>query len=313
MGDVGPFAHRIRDEKVPPDRMVAVLAERQHGVVARRQLAELGLGRGAIHRRMTAGRLHRIHAGVYAVGYRRLSVHGRWMAAVLACGPTALLSHRSAAALLGLLLTSGSLIDVASPGRTRHKRPGVALHRPRELHAEDRAVRDRIPVTSVARTLLDLGHVVQPRQMRRAIDEAERLGLFDLRAVERLIGRAQGHPGLRHLEVALRQYSGPPPPTRSELERRFLDLCAEAGLPRPQVNVLVQGLEVDVLWSNRRLIVELDGYAFHHDRASFEEDRKRDAALNLAGYRVLRITDRRLHREPGMVVDMIRALLGART
>jgi hypothetical protein len=177
------------------------------------------------------------------------------------------------------------------------------------LHREDRAVREGIPVTSVSRTLLDLAPVVQPRQLRRAIDEAEQLGLFDSRTVERLIRRSHGHHGLRALQGALREYRGPPPPTRSELERRFLTVCGDAGLPPPQVNIFVAGWEVDVAWPARRLVVELDGYAFHRSRSSFEKDRERDTALQLAGYRVLRITHRRLDQKPAHVVNAVRSLL----
>jgi hypothetical protein len=278
-------------------------------VVAHRQLVELGIGRGGIERGVTAGRLHRLHIGVYAVGHRRLSRNGRWMAAVLACGPDAMLSHRSAAALWGILVTGGGAIDVTTATRSRHNRAGIAHHRPRRLHGEDRAATEGIPVTSVSRTLLDLGQVVQPRQMRRAIDEAERRRRFDLGAVERLIGRSHGHHGLRLLQFVLGDYRGPPARTRSELERLFLDLCDDAGLPRPQANVLIAGWEVDMAWPEQRLVVELDGYEFHRVRARFEEDRERDAALQLAGYRVLRITERRIDREPAWVARAVRALL----
>jgi predicted transcriptional regulator of viral defense system len=172
--------------------MVAALAARQHGLVARRQLIELGIDRGGIHRRVKAGRLHGVHRGVYAVGYRRLSRHGRWMAAVLSCGPRAVLSHGSAAALWGVLVISGSLIDVATPTRSRHNRGAIAVHRLRDLHPEDYRLREGIPVTSVARTLLDIAPVVKTKSLRRAIDEAERLQMFDLRAVER--DRARRRP-----------------------------------------------------------------------------------------------------------------------
>jgi hypothetical protein len=312
MADVGPFDHAIRDQKVPDDRIVAELAERQHGVVARRQLMTLGVGRGGIDRRVRAGRLHRVHAGVFAVGHRHLSRHGRWLAAVLACGSGAMLSHRSAAALWGMLVTSGSRIDVVTPTRTRHNREGIALHRVRSLHEEDCATTEGIPVTSVSRTLIDIAPVVLPRQLRRAVDEAERLEFFDLTAVDRLIQRSHGHRGLRSLRLVLRDFRGPPALTRSELERRFLALCSEAGLPRPQVNVLVAGYEVDVVWPAWRLVVELDGYAFHRDRTAFEEDRERDAVLQLAGYRVLRITHRRLDELPDRVIDAIWSLADRR-
>ena len=169
-------------------------------------------------------------------------------------------------------------------------------------------MRDAIPVTSISRTLLDLAQVSPQRQLRRALDESERLGLFDLRALERLIARSNGHRGLGRLKAAIRDYRGPPPITRSELERLFLDLCHEAGLPRPQTNTLVEGYEVDAAWLDHRLVVELDSHEYHGTRAAFENDRVRDAILQAAGYRVIRITHRRMEDAPADVVRLLRAL-----
>jgi hypothetical protein len=163
-------------------------------------------------------------------------------------------------------------------------------------------------VTSVTRTLLDLAEIVPRRHLDRALENAERRSLFDLTAVERLIARSQGRHGLRALTAALRDYR-PPAFTRSELERRFLDLCKEAGLPRPAANLFLAGWEVDMSWPDRRLIVELDGHDSHRTRAAFERDRKRDASLQLAGYRVLRITHRRLEAEPAEVMGAVCRLL----
>lgn len=233
------------------------------------------------------------------------------MAAVLGCGPGALLSHRSAAALWGFRPSAATRIDVSAIGRSRLGQPGILVHLPRHLEDEDSSVREGIPVTSVARTLLDLGQVLRMRDLRRALDEAERLRLFDLRAVERLIARSHGHRGLGMLKTLLADYRGPPPLTRSELERLFLDLCYDAGLPRPQTNVLVAGYEVDVAWLDQRLIVELDSRGYHSTRAAFEDDRIRDATLQAAGYRVIRITHRRMEAAPAEVVQLLRALLSS--
>jgi very-short-patch-repair endonuclease len=230
------------------------------------------------------------------------------MAAVLACGEGALLSHRDAATLWRLLPTSSSNIHVAVPGRSRVGPPGILLHLPRRSAAEDRSIEDGIPVTSVARTLLDLAEVAPRRHLERALEQAERLELFDLRAVERLIDRSHGHHGLRALNASLRDYRETPL-TRSELERAFLELCEEAGLPRPQVNICIAGMEVDMVWPEHRLVVELDGHDFHRTRIAFERDRARDAILQVAGYRVLRITYRRLVRAPEGVVHAVRSLL----
>jgi hypothetical protein len=172
---------------------------------------------------------------VYAVGHPLLSAHGRWLAAVLACGSAALLSHRSASELWGIVRSRGSHVDVTAPHRTRSGQEGIVLHLPRHLDYEDIATRDGIPITSIARTLLDLVEVVSFRWFERALEEAERLGVFDLYALDRLIERSYGRHGLRALNAALRDYRVPAF-TRSELERRFLDLCLEAGLPSPATN-----------------------------------------------------------------------------
>ncbi|MGH2979609.1 MAG: endonuclease domain-containing protein [Solirubrobacterales bacterium] len=230
------------------------------------------------------------------------------MAVVLACGDGALLSHRDAASLWGILATSAAGVDVTAPGRSRSGQAGIALHLPRRVHFEDRAVEQGIPVTSVARTLLDLAEVVRARQLARAVEQAERLELFDLHAVQRLIDRSHGRRGLRRLNRALRDYR-PLPFTRSELERRFLEQCHDAGPPQPSANMFIAGGEVDVVWPPQRLVVELDGYEFHRTRRSFEEDRLRDARLQRAGDRVLRITHRQLTGQPEETIATVRALL----
>lgn len=183
------------------------------------------------------------------------------------------------------------------------------MHQVRRLHPADRILRDGIPVTSVARTLLDLAEVVPFRQLERAFEEAERLRVLDLPAIDQLCARSRGRRGLRPLGCLIAAAQPSVPATRSELERRFLCLCREAGLPTPSVNVLVAGLEVDAVWQSQRLVVELDGHAFHRSRAAFERDRIRDAALQLAGYRVLRLTYRRLEAEPGVLAETVRSLL----
>ena len=306
MGDVGEIRHAGRASARTRERGIARLADRQHGVVARSQLMALGFGRGAINHRVGAGRLHRLHTGVYAVGHKRVSPHGRWMAAVLACGPTALLSHRSAAFLWGILPPFAYPPDVTTAGRCRG-RPRIVLHRSR-LHPDDCATRDHIPVTSVARTLLDLAEVVPQRHLARAMENAERRSLFDLTAVEQLVVRSRGRHGLAPLTAGLRDYR-PPEFTRSELEQRFLRLCEQAGVPPPAANLFIAGAEVDMSWPDHRLVVELDGHETHRTRAAFERDRQRDTALQLAGYRVLRITHRRLRSDPAAVLGAVRSLL----
>lgn len=240
-----------------------------------------------------------------------LTANGVSMGAVLACGDGALLSHRAAAALRELRRSASVVVDVTAAGRSRHPRPGIRLHHSRHLHPADRTRRHGIPVTTVARTLLDLAEVLHLRQLERVVDEAERLRLFDLRAVEETCRRNPGRRGLRPLRALMKQERPPPPETRSELERLFLELCRDAGLPQPRTNVVVEGFEVDAVWPDAHLVVELDGHEFHRTRAAFERDRVRDAQLQLAGYRVVRITSRRLRIEPEAVAATIRALLGS--
>lgn len=233
------------------------------------------------------------------------------MAAVLACGAGAVLSHRSAAALWGLRASAASRIDVTEPGRRGRGRPGIVLHRVRSLADEDRARHHGIPVTAVARTLLDLAEVVSVDQLRRAFEQAERLQVLSLGALHAACDRSPGRRGLRALGTLLAE-GHDPVELRSELERRFVALCGEANLPPPALNAMAAGHEVDALWPRQRLIVELDGYRFHRGRAAFERDRARDVDLHLAGYRVLRITSRRLDRDGAAVASAVWSLLGRR-
>ena len=220
------------------------------------------------------------------------------------------MSHESAAHLHGMLQSTARAPHVTAPGRTRAGHPGIVLHLPRRLDPEDTDGRDGIPVTAVARTLLDLAESISPRRLERAVDEAERLRLFDLAAVERLIERSNGHHGLNRLSTAIGAYRASPF-TRSELERRFLELCRRARLGPPVANLFLAGGEVDMAWPEHRLVVELDGHEFHRTRGAFERDRIRDAELQLAGYRVLRVTHRRLTTAPDEVVAAVRSLVGS--
>jgi hypothetical protein len=227
------------------------------------------------------------------------------MAAVLAYGDDALLSHHSAAALWGIDRADRQ-VHVTSPSG-RPGRRGIVLHRAR-LHREDGTVRDAIPTTSVARTIFDLSEVVDRKRLERMTEEADRLGLLDPSALERLCDRSPGRRALQRIHELVDRLVVMPD-TRSELERRFLAFCQEQGLPPPMTNVLVGDLIVDALWPAQRLIVELDGYAFHRHRGAFERDRSRDAALQVAGYRIMRITHRRLTDEPTTIASQLRRLL----
>jgi hypothetical protein len=285
----------MRDQPTSRDAGLAKLAENQRGVVAWYQLARLGFGSSAIERRVSASRLHRIHRGVYAVGHSALSTEGKLMAAVLACGPGAVLSHRHAAELWGIQRTSRPAIDVTTTRNIRARR-GIAPHRVKGIERADRTIRHGIPVTSVARTLLDLAEVVPRRRLERAVDEAERRRLFDLKQIDAVVKRNPGRRGLKPLKSVI-ENATEPPLTKSELEHLFADFCIEHDLPLPAYNAIVEGYEVDAAWIDRKLIVELDSWRWHGGREAFETDRERDAALQLAHYRVIRVTWRRLTRD----------------
>jgi very-short-patch-repair endonuclease len=255
-------------------------------VVSVEHLLAAGLSHREITTRVRNGLLHRLHRGVYAVGHMALTPRSREMAAVLACGPDAVLSHRSAAVLWGLL-RSAPRIEVTAP-RSRKRRAGLAVHRSRVLSAVDRVVLDGIPVTGVARTLVDLADLLSERRLADAVHEAEVRRLFDLKAVEAALARVPGRGGRHRLGRVLAAYE-PRPFTRSDGERRVLALCREQGLLQPRVNALVEGYEVDFWWPDAGLVVELDGEAVHHTRRAFREDRRRDRALATAGIHVLRV------------------------
>jgi predicted transcriptional regulator of viral defense system/very-short-patch-repair endonuclease len=274
-----------------PDRRVAELAGRQWGVVSLVQLRELGLSDDAVQRRGRAGRLHRVHRAVYAVGHTVLRREGRCLAAVLACGEGAVLSHRSAAAHWGLLQTAATRIDVTAP-RTRAGDASIRLHHSRSLDARDTTTHQGIPITSVARTLLDLAATVRADRLERALAQAEHLQLYDHRAITELLARANGHRGTAALTKAT---ALEPKLTRSEWEDRLLKLVRAAALPEPLVNLPLDAPEYgeckpDFHWPAQSLIVETDGWRTHRTRAAFERDRAKDAALTAAGYRVVRFT-----------------------
>jgi predicted transcriptional regulator of viral defense system len=285
---------------------VAALAAAQHGVVARRQLLELGLSSSAIGRWMAAGRLHPLHAGVYAVGHPRLPRLGAQMAAVLACGAGAVLSHRSAAALWGLRPDDRAVIDVTVPRRTGRRRKGIVVHRVRRLAADDVAGVDGVPATTVSRTLLDLADTLAVPALTRACEKALDRRLYDHAAIERTLARsANGRRGAGRLARVIERLHDEPPLTRSEAERLLLALVAAHGLPRPSTNVVVAGQEADAIWRDAGLIAEVDGYATHGTRSAFERDRRRDQRWRDAGWTVERFTYRQLTGEPERVADVL--------
>jgi very-short-patch-repair endonuclease len=289
---------------------LAALASRQYGVVSRAQLVELGFTSDAIRRRVQVDRLRRLHPGVYAVGHWALTSASRDLAAVLACGPEALLSHRAAARRLQLLRGSVTRIDVTAQRGCKPK-PGVAVHRTRLIHPDDKSTVDGIPVTSVARTLVDLADVLSERLLAAAVNEAEVLQRFDLTAIEQTQHRLPGRHGRARLERVLAAYTDPQGYNTNEAERLFLRLCSDHGLPRPQ-RIAVGGYELDFYWSDASLAVEIDGGAFHRTRRAFHEDRRRDRRLATLGIQVARVTWRDLTLEPLELAAELKAMRGQR-
>jgi hypothetical protein len=298
---------------LPIDALIAQLAERQHGLATLAQLQLLGLGRSGVAKRVRSGRLYRVHRGVYAVGRPRLTQHGHWLAAVLACGPKAALSHRSAAGLHEIRRDSRAKIDVTLPGTSARPRPGIEVHRSSTLGAADIATVDGIPCTPVARTLVDLGDVVSRREVERAVGQAEVLRVFDGKAVHEALARAGPRRGAGILSAVLKSYEEPAL-TEEGIEERFLALCRDTALPSPAVNAWITvadgvSYKADFLWRRERLIAETDGRDVHTTRKAFEHDRLRDQRLTLAGYTVVRFTWRQVVRDPRSVAEALRSLL----
>jgi very-short-patch-repair endonuclease len=291
----------------PRDAAIAELAIRQWGVVSVQQLHALGLTSAALTRRVQAGRLHRLYRGVYAVGHDRLRREGRFLAAVFAGGDGAVLSHLSAAVHWGLLQTDRAGVDVTAP-RTRTGAPGIRLHTSRSLGARDTTTHDGMPITTLARTLLDLAATIPSSRLERALAQAERLRIYDHRAIKDVIARTNGHRGR---SILARATAREPRLTRSELEVRFLKLVRRAGLPEPLSNLELEvpdhGREdVDFYWPAHRLVVETDGWETHGTRSAFQSDRRKDAALTAAGYSVMRFTYDDVTLEGATVVRRLR-------
>jgi very-short-patch-repair endonuclease len=292
------------------DRAIADVAGRQGGVVARRQLADLGLGPSAVDRRVRGGRLYVVHRGVYAVGHRAVNADGRRWAAVLACGDGAVLSHASAASAWDLRRSASNLIDVTVGPGGRGRRTGIRPHRRIAVATDEVTQCEGLPITTPARTLLDLAAGgLRGRRLEAAVDRAELLRLVDFGQLRALVRRHAGRPGVPALQAVLEGYDAPAPATRSVLEELILELCEEHTLPRPVTNSIVEGRERDFVWPSARLVVEADSYAWHRSPSAMTEDRERDAVLILAGYRVLRFTWEQVTARPDGVARTLRRAL----
>jgi hypothetical protein len=298
---MGPF--------LETDHRIATLAGRQEGVVRHRQLRDLGLTPKAIRVRRERGRLIDLYREVYAVGHGSVSVDGRRLAAAWAYGTAAVLSHRTAAAVWSLRPSGGREFDVTVPSRAgRIRRAGTRLHQTRGVL--ETTVHGILPVTTPARTLLDLAGVLAPHYVEAALKEADVVGIFDLVALRAVLAAHPRHPGARTLaglldaaartELAL---------TFSDLEIRLRVLCDAHGLPQPIANARPIGFRVDFAWAATDLVVETDGWRTHRTRAAFEGDRARDQALTVAGFRVVRFTHRQIADDPVAVARTLRALL----
>jgi len=301
---------RRRKQRRDFDRRLADLADRQYGLVALWQLSDLD--QNLARQRAIAGSLHRVQQGVYTVGHSLLPRNGHLLAAVLACGPDAVLSHRSAAVLHGLLRELSSRTHVIAPNRRGRSPSDVAAHRDGTLTVADQVTVAGIPCTSVARTLLDLAGS-KDRELRYAITQAEVERKFDLREVEELLKRSKGRRGVRRLKLAISLHDPREQLTRRELEARILDLCWKWGLPLPEVNghLVVDGISVmpDFIWRDAGLIVEADSRRVHGTVAAFEKDRRRDQLLTAAGWTVIRCTWRQVLDEPEALAGTVRTIL----
>jgi hypothetical protein len=296
---------------------VGTTADRQHGVISRNQMRQFGFKDGAISHAVTTARLHRVFHGAYALGNRRVTERGRLMAATLACGEGAVVSHRSVAALLDLLDKGPVVIDVIAPPSRGRGIDGIYLHRVRPPRLEETGTFDGIPCTSPSRTLVDLAGVVGEWTLRSAFERAARLEMLDLAAIERSIDPRRR--GMKVLLKLIEEWRGAAPllgtrgRLKSPLEAKVLPLVLRRDLPPPLFNApvhLVNGrIEVDFLWPDHRFALEADSRDFHGTAVAFERDRWRDRELMRAGYSVLRVTSKQAEREAEAIADTVAAHL----
>jgi predicted transcriptional regulator of viral defense system len=296
------------------DGEIARICHGQHGLITLEQLEDQGLTVQAIHERLLVGRLHRIHQRVYSLMPKVMTERGRFMAAVLACGTDAVLSHRSAAYLWGFVDTWEEPIDVTAPNRRGRSPEGVAAHRDGSLQPIDKTTLYGIPCTSVARTLLDFAAVAPEWEVRKALAQAEVLRILDRPKLEALLKRSRRRRGVARLRLILDTIHPQTKRTRSELERLFLAMCERRNVPEPEVNVWLPApdgrrYQADFLWRDSRLIVEADSRRFHDTDSAFVADRKRQQQLELAGWRVSRCTWEEVEREPGRLALTVKGLI----
>jgi very-short-patch-repair endonuclease len=289
------------------ERAIARVGRRQDNVVTQAQLLAAGLGRGAIARRLDARTMQWLHRRVYLLGAAPPTQMARARAAALACGDGAVVSHRSAAEMLGLLPQTDQEVDVTVVGRNPGFHPGIRLHRPRALARHDVTKMRGIPLTTVARTICDLAATEPRRDVEAAFQEALYKEIVTPDALARVIAREPRRKGA----PVIRALIADPRMTRSERERALLRLIDQAQLPRPLTNVQLHGFLVDAYWPAARLVLEFDGWRGHGHRNAFERDRKRDQVMLANALRTMRVTDRHLAYEPVALVARIAQSLKA--
>lgn len=290
------------------ERDLAQIVHATHGVATRRRLLAAGLSRAEIESRLRTGALLRVHRGVYRVGHRSPSIEAEYLAAVLACGDRAMLSGRAAGHLLGLLRGAPARPEVTSP--TQRRVAGVTTHRARGEMRPDRTVHRGIPVTTVARTLVDLATALSPSDLARACHEAEVRHGTRPDQVEAVLARRPNSRGATSLRSVLR---GDTRVTLSRLESRFLERLAAARLPLPSTNRVAGGRRVDCRWPERRLTVEVDGFRYHRSRHAWEQDRRREREAHARGDDFRRFTYGDVCEDPALMMAELRDLLGGRS
>lgn len=275
------------------------LARRQQGIVARRQLLALGFSKSAIEHRVGRGRLHVVAHGVYAVGWPQLTPERRWMAAVLACGERAMLSHRSAAALWGIGTEKPGVIDVSVRRRCELRRPGLRVRGRPALSAEDIVIRNGIPVTALVRTLIDIATELRPMGIERSVNEADKGDLIDPEGLRIALDDYTGEPGVKILRKVLDKRTFRL--SDSDLEIFFRPIAAAAGLPLPLTKQVVNGFEVDFFFPDLGLVIETDGLRYHRTPSAQARDARRDRTHTLAKMTPLRFTHYEIKYEPSQV------------
>jgi hypothetical protein len=312
MADATDITRDIRGQRQAHglEARIAAIAGRQHGRVTREQLLDVGLGPDAIDHRLATKRLIRVYRSVYAVGHLNRSKESAWMAAVLAGGEGAVLSHRSAGAAWGICTSSGRL-EVTGP-RQRRSRGNLLFHHS-SLPPDERTIHNGIPITTVPRTLFDMAASLDVSRLERAINEAEIKRLWDELSLVDLLDRYPRRPGSRNVRAALEKRWAGATLSKSDLEALFLTFAEHGSLPRPETNTFIEGCEVDCVWREQRLVIEVDGWETHKTRAAFERDREKSRILQVAGWRCVPVTYLQLRYAWKEVARDVRRLLGVAT